>query len=95
MLQYLKERIVDEIDDANAYMAKAVEHKGTLCGETFMTLAKQESQHANMLYDMFRRKEKPEDMANKDYSAMLKEILDKFADGMVKFEAMKKVYMMK
>lgn len=28
MLQYLKERIVDEIDDANAYMAKAVEHKG-------------------------------------------------------------------
>lgn len=55
-----------------------------------MTLATQESQHANMLYDMFRRKEKPEDMADKDYSAMLKEILDKFADGMAKFEAMKK-----
>lgn len=27
MLQYLKDRIIDEIDDANAYMAKAVEHK--------------------------------------------------------------------
>ena len=37
----------------------------------------------------------PFDMADKDYSAMLKEILDKFADGMAKFEAMKKVYMMK
>jgi hypothetical protein len=44
---------------------------------------------------MFRNKEKPENMADKDYSTMLKEILDKFADGMAKFEAMKKVYMMK
>lgn len=95
MLHYLKDRIIDEIDDANEYMAKAVEHKGTYCGATFMTLATQESQHANMLYDMFRRKEKPESMTDKDYSTMLKEILDKFADGMAKFEAMKKVYLMK
>lgn len=39
---------------------------------------------------MFRNKEKPESMTDKDYSTMLKEILDKFADGMAKFEAMKK-----
>ena len=95
MLHYLKDRIIDEIDDANEYMAKAVEHKGTPCGEAFMTLAKQEFQHANMLYSMFRNKEKPESMTDKEYSTMLKEILDKFADGMAKFEAMKKVYMMK
>ena len=95
MLHYLKDHIIDEIDDANEYMAKAVEHKGTPCGETFMVLAKQESQHANMLYSMFRNKEKPESMTDKDHSTMLKEILDKFADGMAKFEAMKKVYLMK
>ena len=94
MLNYLKDHIAEEIDGANDYMRKAVEHKGTPCGETFMQLAKIETTHANALYRMFQKQEKPASMTDKEYAAILKEILDKFSDGMEKFEALKKLYYM-
>ena len=92
MLEYLKEHILDEIDGANDYMMKAVEKKGTPCGETFRVLAEAETQHANHLYHIFSKHEKPEDMPEARYSEMLKSILDKYSTGMAKFEALKKLY---
>lgn len=94
MLSYLKDHIMEEINGANEYMQKAVEHKGTSCGEMFKTMAKMETEHANALYNMFRKQEKPITMSDADYAKMLKDILDKFADGMVKFECLKKLYYM-
>lgn len=92
MLAYLKKHILEEIDDANDYMRKAAEHKGTTCGETFMALAKMETQHASALYKMFRNTAKPSSVSDKEYSDMLSEILNGYSDGMEKFEAYKKIY---
>ena len=94
MLAYLKDHIVEEIDGAIEYMQKAVKYKGTMCGETFMRMAKMETEHASALYKMFQKHEKPATVSDKEYSAMLKEILDKFSDGMEKFESLKKLYYM-
>jgi hypothetical protein len=94
MLIYLKDHIIDEINGAIEYMQKAVENKGAMCGETFMQMAKMETEHASALYKMFQKHEKPSSMSDKDYSMLLKEILDKFSDGMEKFESLKKMYYM-
>lgn len=94
MLSYLKDHILEEVDGANEYMRKAVEHKGTVRGEKFKVTAKMETEHANMLYGMFREQEKPITMSDADYAKMLKDILDKFADGMAKFDSLKKLYYM-
>ena len=94
MLSYLKDHILEEISGANEYMQKAVEHKGTVCGEKFNAMAKMETEHANTLYAMFREQEKPITMSDADYAKMLKDILDKFADGMAKFESLKRLYYM-
>lgn len=95
MLSYLRGRIVDEIDDANNYMRKAIENRGKPCGHVFAELAEQESKHAGALYyNIFSKLEKPADMPDKDYSVLLKEILDKFSSGMQEFEAQKRIYMM-
>ena len=94
MLAYLKDHIIDEINDANGYMEKAVEHKTKPCGEMFRSLAVMETEHASALYKLFQKQEKPIAMSDKDYAAMLKEILDKFSDGMEKFESLKKLYYM-
>lgn len=94
MLTYLKDHIIDEINGAIEYMQKAVAHKGTECGATFMQMAKMETEHASALYKMFQKQEKPATMSDKDYSVMLKEILDKFSDGMERFESLKKMYYM-
>ena len=94
MLAYLKDHIIEEISGAIEYMQKAVEHKGTMCGETFMQMAKMETDHASALYKMFQKHEKPAAMSDKEYSVMLKDILDHFSDGMEKFESLKKLYYM-
>lgn len=92
MLEYLKDHILEEIDDANDYMTKAVEHKGTACGETFRALSEAETTHANRLYHIFSKQEKPAEMPDSKYSEMLKGILDKYSTGMAKYEALKKLY---
>lgn len=92
MLEYLRMHIIEEIDGAIDYMEKAVAHRGTECGSTFYRLAQAESEHANTMYAMFSKTVKSEDIPDKQYSEMLKSILDKYLTGMARFEALKKLY---
>lgn len=92
MLEYLKKHIVDEIDGAIDYYEKAIDKKGTMCGNTFYKMAEMEVEHANALTKMFSEKEKPESMSDSEYSKMHKEILDKYAESMAKIEHLKKLY---
>ena len=92
MLTFLKERIIDELKDALIYMEKAVENKHKSCGQTFYHLADGEVAHANHLVKTFRMTEKPANVTDADYSAMMKSILDAYSEDMGKYEAMKKLY---
>lgn len=92
MLTYLKDHILEEVDDALDYMSKAIEHKGTPDGCTFRKMSEMELEHANALTNMFREVEKPEDMSHEEYGNTQKQVLDKYVDAMSKYEAMKKIY---
>ena len=92
MLEYLHKHIVEEIKGAEDYMTKALEHKGKQCGQMFYSMAMMELDHANKLTKMFNSIEKPKAVADADYSAMTKAILDAYSTGMSKVETMKKLY---
>lgn len=92
MLEYYKERILDELKDAVAYMRKAVEHKKDKCGWMFYNLAKDELKHANYLYRSFQETEKPETVTDSEYSAMMKAIMDAYSEHMLIFENLQKLY---
>lgn len=92
MLKFLKEHIVEEIDDAITYMTKAVENKGTSEGCTFRKMADMELEHANALTKMFKEEEKPDDMTSAEYAEVQKGVLDKYITAMGQIEAMKKLY---
>ena len=92
MLTFLKDRIIDELKDALTYMEKAVENKHKSCGQTFYHLSEGEAAHANHLVKTFRMTEKPANVTDAEYSAMMKSILDAYSDDMGKYEAMKKLY---
>lgn len=92
MITYLKEHIIEEVTGALDYMTKAVEHKGTHCGEIFYQMAEMELDHANALTKMFRRQEKPETMTDTEYAAAQKAVLDTYSTGMGKLENLKKLY---
>ena len=92
MLTYLKEHIVEEITGALDYMAKAVEHKNTHCGEIFYQMAMMELEHANALTKMFNKEEKTESMTDAEYATLHKVIMDTYVSGMNKLEGMKKLY---
>ena len=92
MLEYLKTHILEEIEGAIDYWSKAVEHKKDDWGCLFRKMAEMELEHANVLTKMFLKMEKPKAVTDAEYSAMHKEILDSYADGMSKVEAMKKIY---
>ena len=92
MLEYLKDHILDEIEGAEDYMTKAVEHKGTEYGCKFRKMAEMELEHANAMTAMFRKMEKPKSMTDAQYSEMLKGILKAYSEGMANIEALKKMY---
>lgn len=92
MLTYLKDHILDEVDDALDYMSKAIEHKGTPDGCTFRKMSEMELEHANALTKMFKDEKKPEGMTDEEYGTTQKQVLDKYIDAMSKYEAMKKIY---
>lgn len=92
MLKYLHDHILEEVKGAEDYMAKAIEHKGKQCGQMFYSMAMMELDHANKLTKMYNATEKPKTVTDADYSAMTKAILDAYAMGMGKIEAMKKLY---
>lgn len=92
MLKYLKEHIVDEINDAMDYMTKALEHKGTADGCTFYELGMAELEHANRLTHIFKNTKRPAEMTDAEYGEVQKEVLNKFVDSMGKIESMKKLY---
>ena len=93
MLEYLKERIVDEVNDALNYMTKAVELKGHDCScQVFYKASLNEAEHANWMTKLFISMEKPESVSDADYAKMQKEILETYATSMGKLEALKKLY---
>jgi len=92
MLDYLKKHILEEINGALDYWAKAVEHKKDEWGCVFRKMADMELDHANQLTKMFMKIEKPKNVTDADYAEIYKHILDAYADGMGKVEAMKKLY---
>lgn len=92
MLKYLKDHILEEISGAQDYMTKAVENKKTDWGCIFRKMADMELEHANALTKMFMKIDKPKTVTDAEYTEMHKAILDAYADGMGKIEAMKKIY---
>lgn len=92
MLKYLKDRILDELADAVAYMEKAVEHKKTDIGKLFCRMSKNETEHANVLYKIYSNTEKPATVTDAEYSAMTKAIMDAYQSGMERIETAKKLY---
>lgn len=92
MITYLKDHIIEEISGAVDYMTKAVEHKGTHCGEIFYQMANMELEHANALSKMMQKEEKPSSMTDAEYGATQKAVLDAYTTHMPKIESMKKVY---
>ena len=92
MHKYLKDHILDEIDGAIDYMTKAVEHKKDEWGSVFCRMAQMELDHANALTKMYMQIEKPKTVTDAEYSEMTKSILNSYAEGMGKVEAMKKLY---
>ena len=92
MLKYLTAHILEEIEGAEDYLAKAIEHKGKQCGQMFYSMAMMELEHANALTKMFNKAEKPKAVTDAEYAEMYKGILDAYSEGMGKVEAMKKLY---
>ena len=92
MLDYLKKHILDEIAGAVDYMTKAVEHKGTACGQRFYHMALAELEHANDLVKMYSGQDRPKGMTDAEYSELYRTILDAYSTNMGKVEAMKKLY---
>lgn len=92
MLEYLKSHIVEEIDGAMDYMMKAIENKGTTTGSKFYKMAEMEVEHANCLTHMFNSTDKPQNISDADYAKMHKEIMEKYATSMGKFETLKHLY---
>ena len=92
MLKYYVSHIKEELDGAIDYMTKAVEKKGTQCGESFRTMAMMEVEHANNLLKMFRNSERPKTITDADYAEMSKSLLDTYTDSMNKLESLKKMY---
>ena len=92
MHKYLQEHILEEIKGAVDYWTKAVENKTKECGMIFRHMADMELEHANALTKMFTKLEKEADVTDEAFSKMHKDILDAYAEGMTKIEAMKKLY---
>ena len=92
MLDFVKERILDELKDALVYMEKAVENKKKECGKVMYHVAEEELKHANYMLKVFRMTEKPKSVTDLEYSQMQKEILDAYSEDMSKYEMMKKLY---
>ena len=93
MLEYLKDRILDELADSVDYMKKAVEFKGTNDGCIFRILSEAEAEHAGKLTSIFNQNEKKEDH-KKEHCQMLQEIMDAYTDSMASLESLKKIYYM-
>lgn len=53
LIEYLSERIEEEIEDANGYALKALELKGERpeLAETLLSISKQECEHMNRLHE--------------------------------------------
>lgn len=91
MLEYLKNRILDELADSVDYMKKAVEFKGTNTGCVFRILAEAEADHAGRLTSIFNQNEKKEDN-DEEHCKMVQEIMDAYVKRMASLEALKKIY---
>ena len=94
MHEYLSKHIREEIDGAMDYLTKALELKKTHpeIASKFYRMSEMEVEHANCMTKMFNSIEKPEDLAEESYSAMLKSVLDSYTQSMSKIEHMKKLY---
>lgn len=101
MHEYLKNHIIEELEGAEDYWSKAVEHKGTEAGCIFRRMAEMELEHANALLKMFNKlKDDNESEVSSTTTMkgvetkehMYKEILEAYTEKMTKIEHMKKLY---
>lgn len=92
MLEYLKKHILEEIEGAEDYMAKAIELKETSHGPKFYDMAMMELSHANCMTKMLNSLEKSKTVSDADYAKTYKDILEAYTTSMGKLEAMKKLY---
>ena len=94
MHDYLSKHIHEEIDGAIDYLTKALEWKSKDPNKAmkFYKMSEMEVEHANCLTKMFNSLEKPDNVADAEYSAMQKDIINSYAQSMSKIENMKKLY---
>lgn len=94
MHEYLKNHIIEEIDDAIDYMTKAIEMKGksNVAAVKFYKIAEMEVEHANCLTHMFNSIDKPNEVTDAEYARMHKDIMEKYSSSMSKLESLKKLY---
>ena len=92
MHKYLKDHIVEELEGALDYMAKAIECKHSSCGSKFYEMAETEIMHANCMLKMFNATEKSTKTTDTEYAEMYKAILDAYSSTMGKYERLKKLY---
>lgn len=90
MSEYLKEHILEELDDAVGYMKKAVAHKGEYCSSIFKLMADDEIRHANGLLNMFNSNFKNDQSA--EITKMKSDILDGYTEKMNEFTSLKNAY---
>ena len=92
MLEYLKNKILEELNDAVDYMSKALETKGHPCSSKFYAISMDETKHAGALTKTFSSIEKPATVTDAEFAKMYKDILDAYTSSMGRFEEMKKLY---
>jgi len=92
MLEYLKNKVIDELKDSVEYMRKAVETKGETCSHIFCMLSKQESEHATELVKCFTAAMKTDKSSDETHAKMYQEIMDAYITNMGTLEGLKKLY---
>lgn len=92
MLEYLKNKVIDELKDSVEYMRKALETKGEPCSHVFYTLSTQEGNHATELVKCFTAAMKEDKSSDEVRAKMYEEIMDAYVTDMGSLEGLKKLY---
>lgn len=91
MIEYLEDKIKEELSDANGYMDKALElYPNAMC-EIFYKLASSETTHANTLFHMFLGL-KPSKEEKDKYCSAMKSVSECHSTEMRAFEYKKSMF---
>lgn len=94
MIKYLRDHIKEEINGAKDYYTKAVELKAQHpeWAMKFFKMGEMEIEHASCLTKMFNSIDKPNAMADAEYSESQKSIINDYATSMSVIENLKRLY---